>query len=265
MKTKAALSSYFKGDPERRALLRDIERFESELKASSYSSKGTIRSYRNGALSLVLFLLRKEKTSPRWTRRLDLLSGSRLWLEVPGERERCPRQAPRCSSPEHGRTCSIKPGKRPSGPSRFPPVVRNVDGPMKLPPALSSLPQALEEAMEVSTLSQTTRPVYHRALRDFLIYLVETEGITDLLDVTREVITAYRLHLQTKTTKKGTSYSLSTQSGVSPVFDSSLDGWSKRESSSPTPRFIFPIRGIRKGFRGRSSPRSSRSSLRVFP
>jgi site-specific recombinase XerD len=79
---------------------------------------------------------------------------------------------------------------------------------------MARLPALLEKAMDSCDLSQTTRPSYRRALREFLRYLKEEEGITDLGDVTREVMTDYRLHLQTKTSRKDAPYAVSTQTGA---------------------------------------------------
>ncbi|HEM47151.1 MAG TPA: recombinase XerD, partial [Alphaproteobacteria bacterium] len=64
----------------------------------------------------------------------------------------------------------------------------------------------------LSGFSQTTRPSYRRALRDFLLWLAAS-GITTLAEVNRQTVTAYRLHLQTSDSTKGQPYALRTQIG----------------------------------------------------
>jgi integrase/recombinase XerD len=91
----------------------------------------------------------------------------------------------------------------------FPPERRmRQDAPA--PAGLLLLRAKLEEAMDVAGLSPFTRRGYTRALLDFLAWL-RGEGITELLGITRDVMTAYRLELQRRTTKRGTPYAAASQ------------------------------------------------------
>jgi integrase/recombinase XerD len=81
------------------------------------------------------------------------------------------------------------------------------------PAALLVWPMRLEEAMTVAGLAASTREHYTRMVRGFLDYLA-SEGITDLTQVTREVVTAYQLALQQATSKRGTPYAVTTQIGA---------------------------------------------------
>ena len=83
-----------------------------------------------------------------------------------------------------------------------------------LPAGLAFLPGELEAAMEAADLAPTTRPPYRRALRDLLRFLLDEEKVTDLAGITREVMTAFRLSLQTRETRKGLPLSISTQYGT---------------------------------------------------
>ncbi len=91
-------------------------------------------------------------------------------------------------------------------------LVKEIAAVSELPPALAPFPRVLEEAMELSGFSPTTRPGYRRAVRDFLLWLLE-QGITSLTEVTRPVITAFRLKLQTRSSRRGTPYAVRTQIG----------------------------------------------------
>lgn len=82
----------------------------------------------------------------------------------------------------------------------------------ELPQGLLHLPRLLDDAMRVSDLAPLTRRSYRYALRDLFLWL-GAEGITDFEAVTRDVLTDYRLQLQTKASKKGTPYAATTQSG----------------------------------------------------
>lgn len=83
-----------------------------------------------------------------------------------------------------------------------------------LPAGLAFLPGELEAAMEAADLAPTTRPPYRRALRDLLRFLGEEEQVTDLGGITREVMTAFRLSLQTRETRKGLPLAIATQYGT---------------------------------------------------
>jgi integrase/recombinase XerD len=81
-----------------------------------------------------------------------------------------------------------------------------------LPRPLRDAHQVLEESMELSSLSATTRPGYRRHVRDFLLWLA-ARGVASLAEVSREDVTAFRLHLQTTDSSKGTPLSVRTQIG----------------------------------------------------
>jgi integrase/recombinase XerD len=82
-----------------------------------------------------------------------------------------------------------------------------------LPPSLAMCLTLIDEATMASDLARTTRSTYRRALRDFLVWLDE-QGVAQLSDVARELVTAYRLHIQTQASSKGTPYALWTQVSI---------------------------------------------------
>jgi integrase/recombinase XerD len=84
----------------------------------------------------------------------------------------------------------------------------------ELPPSLAACLPLLEEAMAAQDFSPNTRPSYRRALRDFLVWLSQEHGISELAEVSRDVLTAYRLALQARASRKGTPYALHTQIGI---------------------------------------------------
>jgi integrase/recombinase XerD len=86
--------------------------------------------------------------------------------------------------------------------------------PPELPPALASCLALLDEAMAAQDFAANTRPTYRRALRDFLVWLHQEHGVAELTEVTRDVITAYRLAIQARASVKGTPYALYTQIGI---------------------------------------------------
>ncbi len=72
----------------------------------------------------------------------------------------------------------------------------------------------LDETLVTAGLAANTRIHYRRSVRDFFHYL-SAEGIPSLGDVTREVVTAYQLALQTRDApRKGAPYAASTQVGM---------------------------------------------------
>jgi len=83
-----------------------------------------------------------------------------------------------------------------------------------LPPPLAACLPLLEEAMQALDFATTTRAAYRRGVRDLLVWLVDVHGITQLSEVTRDVVTAYRLHIQAQPSLKGTPYAVETQIGI---------------------------------------------------
>ncbi len=86
--------------------------------------------------------------------------------------------------------------------------------PPDLPPSLAWCLPLLEEAMAAQDFAATTRPTYRRALRDFLVWLHQDHAVAALTDVTRDVVTGYRLAIQAQPSLKGTPYALYTQIGI---------------------------------------------------
>jgi integrase/recombinase XerD len=84
----------------------------------------------------------------------------------------------------------------------------------ELPPSLAACLRLLDEAMAAQDFAANTRPTYRRALRDFLVWLKEEHAVTEIAEVTRDVVTAYRLSLQARASVKGTPYALYTQIGI---------------------------------------------------
>jgi integrase/recombinase XerD len=85
---------------------------------------------------------------------------------------------------------------------------------LALPEALQEGLRVLGQAMQAGDFAATTRPTYRRALKGFFVWIHAEHGITTLGEVTRDVITAYRLHLQSEPSIKGEPYALHTQVGI---------------------------------------------------
>ena len=83
----------------------------------------------------------------------------------------------------------------------------------EVPAPLRPFLRLLEEGMDASGFSAFTKPGYRRGVRDFLVWLSE-QGILDLVSVTRDIVMAYRLHLQARPSNKGTPYAINTQLGA---------------------------------------------------
>jgi integrase/recombinase XerD len=72
----------------------------------------------------------------------------------------------------------------------------------------------MDEAMTARDVSAGCRYYYRRSVRMFLVYVAETHGITSLVDITRDVMTAYCLHLQRAVSSRGGPYAASTLANV---------------------------------------------------
>lgn len=79
-----------------------------------------------------------------------------------------------------------------------------------LPPALGQARSELQRAMDLAGLAPDTRASYSRAWREFLLFLDEA-GLAQLGEVTREVVSEYRLALQSRPSQRGTPLSSATQ------------------------------------------------------
>jgi site-specific recombinase XerD len=73
---------------------------------------------------------------------------------------------------------------------------------------------ALEEAMGAQGLVEGTRRSYRRAVWSLLAWAAREHGLTSLAELTRDVLTAYRLRLQSEPSKKGELVAVSTQIGA---------------------------------------------------
>jgi integrase/recombinase XerD len=67
--------------------------------------------------------------------------------------------------------------------------------------------------MSLSGLALGTRKGYRLAVKGFLTWL-GVEGIRDLPSVSRDVVAAYRVHLQTRRSQRGTLLAASSQAGI---------------------------------------------------
>jgi integrase/recombinase XerD len=79
-----------------------------------------------------------------------------------------------------------------------------------LPPGLQPALTLIDEAIEAHNLAAKSRPGYRRAVRDLMVWLVR-KGIAELGEVTRDVMTSYRLHLKAMESQRGMPYSIATQ------------------------------------------------------
>ena len=82
-----------------------------------------------------------------------------------------------------------------------------------LPKPLALWPARLEDALAAAGLAESTRAHYALAVRDLLAHLAH-EGIEDLTQATREVMTGYQLALQQHAPRTGRPYAVSTQVGL---------------------------------------------------
>jgi integrase/recombinase XerD len=180
-------------DPHEEQIRRELNDFERKRRALGYRSVS-----RTGARALLGFLSARGQTLKTFTSRDwdvfeqaqrgrgHLLAGAVAFLRIKAK-DGLIREA------------------------QVPVFVRPRKSPPVLPTGLAWCAGLLEEALSVKAFSATTRPGYRRSLRDLLVWLSEEHGITDLAHVTRDVVTAYRLHLQSCSSIKGAPYAASTQ------------------------------------------------------
>jgi len=188
----------FLSDPE---VVREADRFERRLLGKRSRSRASFM--RSGALALLLFLKARAKAVGDLTREefrlfrreLGAKGGSTVAKRLSGARAYVRAKIRSGLLGEE-----VLAWKATSEP--FPAA------------GLACLPREMETAMEVRDLAETTRPGYRRALRELLRFLLEEEKVTDLPGLTREVMTAFRLSLQTRETKKGLPLAISTQHGT---------------------------------------------------
>lgn len=186
---------------------------EADLFARTLDMTPGVRgSYRNGAIALLHFLARvkvplRRLTSDVW----DAFRRELLFRGESGEVQKdharsllCGARAYLTWKAELGLLRKDQVFKAPKGHRREM---------LDLPLAFRTLLERLDEAMDVAGFARPTRITYTRAWVSFLAYLAHEEGITELSQVMREVMTAYRLHCQQKLSKKGTCYALSSQLG----------------------------------------------------
>lgn len=83
-----------------------------------------------------------------------------------------------------------------------------------LPADLTASVKALGEGMAVHDLKPSSRRNYARAVEDFLAWANADHGVLSVNDVTREMLTAYRLRLQAEPGVKGKPLALMTQIGI---------------------------------------------------
>lgn len=158
----------------------------------------TVELYTAGARELLLFLAGRARTvevlrgadlvafrdetlaKKRRSSALSVLSGVRHFLRQCAEEGRCRLDV--LSAMNRGR--------------KREPV-------LALPAGLEAVRSELEKALEVAGLAADTRAGYRRAWRDFLRFLLEEAGIEDLVSVTPDVVTGYRLWQQTRVSKGG--------------------------------------------------------------
>jgi integrase/recombinase XerD len=186
-------AAYLSASPRLGAIYREAEASEEALRGLGYTGR-----YRHGIVALLTFLDRTGRTLER----VSPLDWRAFREEV--------RDEPHLLDAA-GAYLRLKVSKKLLREDQVPrDLMKRSGAPLDLPPALARFPKTLDDAMELQCFSQTTRPSYRRALRNFLLWLSE-RGITTLADVTRETVTAFRLHLQTRESLKGTPYAVRTQ------------------------------------------------------
>lgn len=179
--------------------------FGQALEGRGYA-RNTSQAYVRGSRALLSFLAARGHTpttltatdlqefrqevhgTHRQSAAMTMLAGARLFLRQLADEGRC--------RPEQ-----VLPSLN-CGPRRAAPA---------LPPILGAAASELDRAMRAAGLANDTRTIYTRVWRDFLRYLTEEQGIEDLVSVSREVVTGYRLSLQTRLTARGTPYASSSQ------------------------------------------------------
>jgi integrase/recombinase XerD len=186
------------------AILREVEAFARERASRGYEDTPNARQ---GALALLRFVLRRGLTladmtaadwadfrreAPRGTRYRDpssLLGGASAYLRIKVEQGVLarspvpPRPVPRASPPA-------------------------------LPEELEASLAHLEEGMAARDLAPGTRKSYRRAVWELLAWAYEEHGVSRMGDISRDMLSAYRLRLQSEPTKKGTPCALLTQIGT---------------------------------------------------
>lgn len=90
------------------------------------------------------------------------------------------------------------------------PARKRASEPLPVPALAERWLDVLDESMALECLSSHTRDGYRRAVRDFLVWLC-ARGVEDLSGVTREVMTAYRVHVAGAFSRKGTPYAIASQ------------------------------------------------------
>jgi integrase/recombinase XerD len=192
-------------DPREAAILREVEAFAEKRTALGYEDTPNVRQ---GAQSLLRFLLRRglrvtemtaadwkdfEKEACRGTGYRDpssLLTGASAYLRI---------------KVDEGVLAKSPVPPRP---------VRRAEPPA-LPEDLVAGIAALEEAMAVQDLAEGTRKTYRRAVWDLLAWASEEHSVVSVSELTRDMLTAYRLRLQSEPSrKKGELLALSTQIGA---------------------------------------------------
>jgi site-specific recombinase XerD len=163
-------------------------------------------SYRMGALALLHFLAQRGAAPRAIT--------PELWGEFRDEMMSCPERSPAARRDLITGARAYLRYKAERGAVRrsqvfLPERKRREDPP--LPEGLALLLEKLDEAVTVSGFASSTRRSYRRAVLDFTLWLTNEAGIASAADVSRDVMTAYRLHLQRKTTKKGTPLKAASQ------------------------------------------------------
>ncbi len=189
--------------PQQAAIVHEVAAFACGRASRGYTDQSTARQ---GALQLLRFLARRgqrladitpcdwegfsreAKTGTRYRHALPLLSGASAYLRW-----------------------KVEQGVLVRSPVPEPPVHR-AQAPA-LPPELAASLAVLEEGMAAQDLAQGTRKLYRRAVWALLAWASEEHGVLRLSHITRDLLTAFRLRLQSEPSRKGTPYALLTQIG----------------------------------------------------
>ena len=201
--------------PQRRALYREVDAFAEKLRTSPYYTARTVDNYKVGALALLVFLARTKTSLGSLTNETWLTFREETLRRGPrGMRERSEDNAQMLVRGARA-YLRVKAEQGEVRENQVPPWVKHTADLPALPAELGAVLPHLEEGMAVSDLAAGTRDHYRRAVRDFLAWLDQAHGITNLVDVTRDVMTAYRLFLQRAVSKrKGTPYAAASQVNV---------------------------------------------------
>lgn len=190
-------------DPQEAAIANEVEAFIHERVSRGYLDTAGARQ---GALALLRFLARHRRkladiTPADWEAfSREATKGTRYRLA-----------APLLVGASAYLRIKVEQGVLAASPVPPRPVFRAQ--PPTLPDDLAASLDVLEEGMAAQDLAEGTRKTYRRAVWGLLGWASDEHGAVSLAEITRDMVTAFRLRLQSEPSKTGNPYSLLTQIG----------------------------------------------------